>query len=167
VGMTTLALLLAIPTWQTVDSSSAMIGGAAPPFSNVGGDGQSYSLASLKGKWIVLEWYNPSCPYTRQHYDSGAMPRRQRQWTSKGVIWLSISTTARIARAAAFARSKGGAATAVLDDLEAKTAVAYQAKSTPHMFVIDPKGVLIYKGLSTTGPRAARLPTVGTSWTKG
>jgi hypothetical protein len=85
------------------------------------------------------------------------MPQRQRAWTSKGVVWLSVSTTARIERAAAFARSKGGAATALLDDLEAKTAMAYQAKTTPHMFVIDPKGVLIYKGAFDDRPETDRV----------
>lgn len=96
--MTLLALVFAIATSQSVDSSGPVVGAAAPAFPNTGADGQEYSLESLKGKWIVLEWYNPSCPYTRQHYDSGAMPRRQRQWTSKGVVWLSVSTTARVER---------------------------------------------------------------------
>ena len=152
-----IALVLAIATAQTVDSTGPTIGATAPAFSNSGANGQTYSLGSLKGKWIVLEWYNPSCPFTRRHYDSGAIPQRQRAWTSKGVVWLSVSTTARIERAAAFARSKGGAATALLDDLEAKTAMAYQAKTTPHMFVIDPKGVLIYKGAFDDRPETDRV----------
>jgi peroxiredoxin len=157
--MALLALVFAIATSQSVDSSGPVVGAAAPAFSNTGADGQEYSLESLKGKWIVLEWANPSCPYTRQAYDSGAMPRRQRQWTSKGVVWLSVSTTARVERAAAFARSKESAATAVLDDLEAKTAVAFQAKTTPHMFVIDPKGILIYKGALDDRPESGRAST--------
>ena len=152
-----IVLALAIATAQPVDSSGPTIGAAAPAFSNAGADGQTYSLESLKGKWIVLEWYSPSCPFTRHHYDSGAMPQRQRAWTSKGVVWLSVSTTARIERAAAFAGSKGGAATAILDDLEAKTARAYQAKTTPHMFVIDPKGVLIYTGAIDDRPESDRV----------
>jgi peroxiredoxin len=155
--MSLVALVLAIATAQPVGSVGPTIGVAAPAFFNVGADGQTYSLESLKGKWIVLEWYNPSCPFTRAHYDSGAMPQRQRVWTSKGVVWLSISTSARIERAAAFARSTGGAATALLDDLEAKTAMAYQAKTTPHMFVIDPKGVLIYQGAFDDRPESDRV----------
>jgi len=155
--MSLIALGLAIATAQAVDPTGPTIGATAPAFSNAGANGQTYSLESLKGKWIVLEWYNPSCPFTRRHYDSGAMPQRQRAWTSKGVVWLSVSTTARIERAAAFARSKGGAATALLDDLEAKTARAYQAKTTPHMFVIDPKGVLIYKGAFDDRPETDRV----------
>jgi peroxiredoxin len=127
-------LVLAVAGVQVVDPTGPTVGAPAPDFSNVGANGETYSLDSLRGRWIVLEWYNPSCPFTREHYDSGAMPQRQRDWTGKGVVWLSVSTTARLERAAAFARSKGGATTAMLDDLEAKTAIAYQAKTTPHMF---------------------------------
>jgi peroxiredoxin len=152
-----IALVLAIATAQAVKSTNLTTGVPAPAFSNSGANGQNYSLESLRGKWIVLEWYNPSCPFTRQHYDSGAMPQRQRAWTSKGVVWLSVSTSARVERAAAFARSKGGAATAVLDDLEGKTARAYQAKTTPHMFVIDPEGVLIYEGAFDDRPEGDRV----------
>lgn len=141
-----MALVVAIAAAQTVEPAGATIGAPAPAFSNTAANGRIYSLDSLKGQWIVLEWYNPSCPFTRRDYESGAMPQRQRVWTSKGVVWLSVSTTARIERAAAFARSKDGAATAMLDDLEARTAIAYQARTTPHMFVIDPNGVLIYRG---------------------
>ena len=149
-------LIFLVLVLQVVDSSGPTVGAPAPAFSNVDANGDTYSLDSLKGKWIVLEWYNPSCPSTRQQYDSGAMPERQRAWTSKGVVWLSVSTTARMERATAFARSKGGAATAMLDDLEAKTAMAYQAKTTPHMFVIDPQGVLIYKGAFDDRPESDR-----------
>lgn len=140
------AFVVAVAMAQSADSARPEVGTKAPAFANVGADGKTYSLEALKGRWIVLEWYNPSCPSTRRHYESGAIPQRQRAWTSKGVIWLSISTTARIERAAAFARSQRGAATALLDDLETKTALAFRAKTTPHVFVIDPKGVLIYKG---------------------
>jgi peroxiredoxin len=143
IALTTFWLTLAIA--QSAESGPA-IGAAAPAFSNKGADGRTYSLDSLQGKWVVLEWYNPSCPYTRRHYDNGALPTLQGEWTANGVVWLSVSTTARLERAAAFARLKQGAATAVLDDTEAATARAYAAKTTPHMFVIDPKGVLIYKG---------------------
>jgi hypothetical protein len=78
----------------------------------------------------------------------------QREWTAKGVVWLSVSSTARLERAAAFARSKQGAATTVLDDTGAATARAYRAKTTPHMFVIDPNGVLIYRGALDDRPDA-------------
>jgi peroxiredoxin len=151
-ALTTFWLMLAVT--QSVEASEPAIGAVAPAFSNRGADGRTYSLDSLKGKWIVLEWYNPSCPYTRGHYDDGLLPALQREWTAKGVVWLSVSTTARLERAAAFARSKQGTATTVLDDTEAATARAYGAKTTPHMFVIDPSGVLIYKGALDDRPDA-------------
>jgi peroxiredoxin len=157
VSMTALTTVwLALAVIQLTDSTGPASGAAAPAFSNRGADGRTYSLEGLKGKWIVLEWYNPSCPYTRGHYDHGSLPALQREWTGKGVVWLSVSTTARLERAAAFARSKQGAATSVLDDTEAATARAYGAKTTPHMFVIDPKGVLIYKGALDDRPEPAR-----------
>jgi peroxiredoxin len=137
---------LALALIQPSNANGPVVGATAPAFSNIGADGRTYSLAALKGKWIVLEWYNPSCPYTRRHYDNNALPTLQREWTARGVVWLSVSTTARLERAAAFARSKQGAATAVVDDMEAKMARAYRAKTTPHMFVIDPSGVLVYEG---------------------
>jgi hypothetical protein len=89
------------------------------------------------------------------------MPKLQREWTAKGVVWLSVSTTARLERAAAFARSKQGVATSVLDDTEAATARAYGTKTTPHMFVIDPKGVLIYKGALDDRPEPDTAASAG------
>jgi peroxiredoxin len=150
---------LIIGATQEANSAGPKIGATAPAFSNVDADGRTHAFDALKGKWIVLEWFNPSCPSTRQRYESGAIPRRQRDWTGKGLVWLSISTTARIERAAAFARSHGGAATAMLDDLDAKTAMPFQAKTTPHMFVIDPKGVVIYMGAFDDQPERARAST--------
>jgi peroxiredoxin len=156
-----IAFVMAVAIAQAVNSNGPATGAPAPAFSNSGANGRTYSLESLRGKWIVLEWYNPSCPFTRQHYENGGMPQRQRAWTSKGVVWLSVSTSARIERAEAFARSKGGAATAVLDDLEGKTARAYQARTTPHMFVIDPEGVLIYMGALDDRPEGDRVSAPG------
>jgi peroxiredoxin len=144
-----IALAIWLPAFVTGQPSGPpepAIGAEAPAFANAADNGQTYSRDSLRGKWVVLEWYSPSCPYARQHYESGAMPRLQREWTDKGVVWLTISSSARLEGAVAFARSKGTAATAILDDLEAKTARAYQAKATPHLFVIDPKGILVYRG---------------------
>jgi peroxiredoxin len=126
--------------------SAAQIGERAPAFSNVGADGKTYSLDTLKGKWVVLEWYNPGCPYTQKHYGSGNMPRLQREWTGKGVVWLAVSTTAPAEKALAYAKANGAMPTAILMDLQATTAKAYQAKTSPHMFVINPDGVLVYNG---------------------
>jgi peroxiredoxin len=157
--LVSLLLALSIGATQEANSAGPKVGATAPAFSNVDANGRTHTFEARKGKWVVLEWYNPSCPSTRQRYESGAIPRRQRDWTSKGVVWFSISTTARIERAAAFARSHGGAATAMLNDFDAKTAMAYQAKTTPHMFVIDPKGVVIYMGAFDDRPERERAST--------
>jgi peroxiredoxin len=127
-------------------SAAARVGERAPAFSNVGTDGKTYSLDALKGKWVVLEWYNPGCPYTQKHYGSGNIPRLQKEWTGKGVVWLTVSTSAPAEKATAYAKAANAAATAILLDLQATTAMAYAAKTSPHMFVIDPNGVLVYNG---------------------
>jgi peroxiredoxin len=128
------------------------VGRPAPGFSIAGIDGKTYSLESFRGKWVVLEWYNPSCPHTRKHYESGNLPRLQREWTTRGVVWLMVSTNVRRERAAEFVRRQHVAATAILMDPDAATARAYRARTSPHMFVIDPGGVLVYDGAMDDSP---------------
>jgi peroxiredoxin len=125
--------------------SAARVGEPAPTFTNVAADGKTYILDALKGKWVVLEWYNPGCPFTQKHYGSGNMPRLRKEWTAKGV-WLTVSTSAPAEKADAYAKASHAAATAILMDLQATTAMAYAAKTSPHMFVIDPNGTLVYNG---------------------
>lgn len=127
-------------------SAAARVGERAPTFSNVATDGKTYTLDGLKGKWVVLEWYNPGCPFTQKHYGSGNIPRLQQEWTGKGVVWLTVSTSAPAEKATAYAKAAHAAATAILLDLQATTAMAYGAKTSPHMFVINPDGVLVYNG---------------------
>lgn len=156
-----LAVLGAVLSVSSIAVSAARVGQPAPAFSNVGTDGKTYSLDSLKGKWVVLEWYNPGCPYTQKHYDSGNMPHLQREWTAKGVVWLTVSTSAPADKASAFAKAKNASPTAILMDLGATTAMAYQAKTSPHMFVINPNGVLVYNGAidDKPTPDPADVPT--------
>ena len=128
------------------------VGATAPEFSNESTDRRTYSLSAFRGKWVVLEWYNPSCPFTRRHYEGGNLPRLQREWTKRGVVWLTVSTTVRAERAAEFARRQLAAATAILMDLDGATARAYHAKTSPHVFVINPSGVLVYNGALDDSP---------------
>jgi peroxiredoxin len=128
-------------------SASARVGEPAPNFSNVDTNGRTHTLGELKGKWVVLEWHNPGCEFTQKHYNSGNMPRLQKEWTAKGVVWLTVaSPSVRADRAMSLVNAKGGAQTAVLLDADAATAKAYEAKTSPQMFVIDPKGVVVYNG---------------------
>jgi thioredoxin-related protein len=129
------------------------VGDAAPDFTGTDSNGKKISLTEFKNKYVVLEWSNPNCPFTRKHYESGNMQSLQKEWTAKGVIWLVILSAApgqedyvtageeneRLARAHA-------APTAVILDPTGKIGHEYEAKTTPHMFVIDPSGKLIYEG---------------------
>src|SRR5207249_348533 len=126
---------------------AAKVGEPAPKFSNVDTTGKTIALDNLKGRWVVLEWHNPRCEFTQKHYDSGNMPKLQKEWTAKGVVWLTVvSPGVPTDHVDAYLKSKGGVPTAVLLDTAAATAMAYSAKTSPQMFVIDPKGTLVYNG---------------------
>lgn len=134
-------------------AAQATVGQAAPAFSATDTAGKSVSLADFKGKYVVLEWTNPGCPFVQKHYDSGNMQSTQKEATAKGAVWLSVNTTAKdasdyMAPAAlqGWMKSKNGAPTATLMDADGKVGRAYGARTTPHMYVIDPAGKLIYAG---------------------
>jgi AhpC/TSA family len=102
---------------------------------------------------VVLEWTNRGCPYTQKHYNSGNMQRLQREWTSRGVIWLTVISSApgkqgyvKAAEENAYVKQVNAAPTAVLLDPTGVLGHLYDAKTTPHMFIIDTKGILIYNG---------------------
>jgi hypothetical protein len=133
--------------------AAAEIGKAAPTFSLPGADGAEHSLESYRGKFIVLEWLNHGCPYVRKHYDSGNMQRLQKDLAEKGVVWLSIISSApgkqghsTPEQARADIAAKDAKPAAVLLDEAGTVGRLYGAATTPHMFVIDPSGVLIYLG---------------------
>jgi alkyl hydroperoxide reductase subunit AhpC len=129
------------------------IGKPAPDFTLQSSQGKPVTLSSFQGKYVVLEWTNPDCPFVHKHYDSGNMQRLQRTYTEKGVIWLAINsaaegkegyTTAQQAEEKRVAQKSQ--ATAILLDPQGKVGKLYQAKTTPHMFVINPVGKVIYMG---------------------
>jgi peroxiredoxin len=131
----------------------AIVGQPAPAFTLTDSHGKARSLADFKGKVVVLEWWNHECPFVGKHYGSGNMQRLQKEWTAKGVVWLTVSSSAPGkqghvdgAKADALMSEKGGASTAVLLDHDGKAGKAYGAKTTPHLFVIDGKGTLVYVG---------------------
>ena len=126
---------------------------AAPSFSLPGADGKTYSLDDFKGKYVVLEWTNHQCPFVVKHYGSGNMQALQREYTGKGVVWLSIVSSAPgkeghvdAAMAQKLTQDRNASPTAVLLDPDGKIGRLYGAKTTPHMFVINPNGVVIYAG---------------------
>ena len=132
---------------------AAKVGESAPDFTATDSNGSSHTLSAYRGKFVVLEWHNQGCPYTRKHYDSGNMQRLQKQGTSQGVVWLTVISSApgrqgyvTAAEENAYAKRMNAAPTAVLLDANGNLGHLYGAKTTPHMFIIDPKGTLIYNG---------------------
>lgn len=134
-------------------SDGAVVGQPAPEFSATDTHGTVQALSSLKGKFVVLEWLNPECPFVRKHYDSQNMQRLQRATTQRGVIWLSIDSSAPGKQghltpeaANAFVSQRQAAPTAVLLDPQGVIGRQYDARATPHLCIINPDGVLIYAG---------------------
>ena len=139
----------------------AKIGSAAPAFSLRDAEGRTHELASYKGQFVVLEWFNDGCPFVKKHYQSGNMQRLQKELAEKGVVWLSISSSARGKEGyltSDSARQRVAEwnmqSTKLLLDSDATVARLYGAKSTPHMFVIDKEGLLIYHGAIDNKPTA-------------
>ena len=132
---------------------SPEIGRPAPAFRLPDTRGAQHSLAQYRGRWVVLEWSNYGCPYVNKHYSSGNIPRQQQKWRDRGVVWLAVMSSApgeqgHFAPAAMNAESQrmGGNASAVLLDPAGTVGRTYDARTTPHMFVINPQGTLVYMG---------------------
>ena len=129
------------------------VGSAAPDFSAPDANGKTQSLSEYKGKYVVLEWFNPECPFVKKHYGGGNMQKQQADASAAGVIWLTINSSAagkqgdvNAAEANAYIAKVGGKQTAYLLDTSGKVGHLYGAKTTPHMYVIDKAGVLRYMG---------------------
>ncbi len=145
-----LALLTAgIPAWAAVEN-----GQPAPDFTLTDTNGKSHTLLEHKGKFVVLEWFNPDCPFVKKHYqNSGNMPALQKRNTDNDVVWLSINSSAEGKEGSysaddtnKWAEMNKAKPTALLLDGDGKVGKLYGAKTTPHMFVINPAGILIYQG---------------------
>ena len=132
---------------------AAAVGQPAPAFSVANTDGKTVSLADFKGKHVVLEWVNPGCPFVQKHYKPGNMQGLQKDYAAKGVVWLTISSTApdasdykKPADLAGWMKSSNAAAMHTLMDDDGKVGKAYGARTTPHMYIINPAGTLVYAG---------------------
>lgn len=132
---------------------AATVGSAAPAFAGKDSQGKTESLEQYRGKYVVLEWTNRSCPFTKKHYDSGNMQALQQEWTAKGVAWLTVLSSApgeegyltATQENAQMEKVHAHPTSAILDP-SGEIGRLYGAKTTPHMFVIDPQGKLIYAG---------------------
>src|SRR5438270_9850838 len=143
------------------------VGSAAPEFSAPDANGKTQSLSEYKGKYVVLEWFNPECPFVKKHYGGGNMQKLQGEFTGKGVVWLTIDSNApgtegnlTAEQAQKVMDSWKTKQTALLLDPESKVAKLYGATNTPNMVVMNPAGKIVYEGASdtTASPNAAHIP---------
>jgi hypothetical protein len=158
---TVAAVALLFIAAATAAASTATVGQPAPAFSATDVNGKAVSLGDFKGKHVVLEWVNPGCPFVVKHYGSGNLPGTQKQATGQGVVWLAVNSTApehgdylKPGELAAWMQSQKAAATHTLMDESGRIGRAYGARTTPHMYVIDPKGTLVYAGAIDSKPTA-------------
>jgi AhpC/TSA family protein len=134
-------------------AAGSFAGTSAPDFTLTDTGGKAVKLSDFRGKYVVLEWTNPECPFVRKHYSSGNMQGLQREWGARDVVWLTVNSTNQSsyeyktpAQMGAWMQAKSAAPTAALVDGSSAAARAYGAKTTPHMFVVDPGGSVIYDG---------------------
>jgi peroxiredoxin len=163
-----LTILASLATTTLLALDSPPVGNNAPDFSLTDAKGQIHSLSQYKGKYVVLEWFNPECPFVKKHYGSGNMQKLQEEYTSKGVVWLTIDSNAPGSegnmtpeQAEKVTTAWKTHQTALLLDPEGKAGRAYGAKNTPNMVVISPEGKIAYEGAidSKATPNPADIPS--------
>lgn len=144
-----LPLLLAAAGAQ----AAATVGQPAPEITLKDTTGKTVRLSDFKGKHVVLEWTNPGCPFVRKHYDSGNMPATQKDAAGKDVVWLAVNSTEKAsgdylepAKLSGWLKERQSVPTAILMDEEGTAGRAYGARTTPHMYIVNPQGQLIYAG---------------------
>jgi hypothetical protein len=160
--------LVAATFIQHAHAATAAVGQAAPEFSAVDTTGKTHRLSDYKGKLVVLEWTNPGCPFVQKHY-SGNMQGLQKEFAGKGVVWLSINSTEADSgdylapgKLAGWMGSKQAAAAATLMDESGRIGQLYGAKTTPHMYIVNPQGQLVYAGAIDSIP-SARVDDIKTA----
>jgi peroxiredoxin len=157
------SLMIPSPAW-----AAPKVGVAAPPFTVSATSGKAVSLADQRGKTVVLEWTNHDCPYVRKHYETGNMQALQKEATGQGVVWLTLISSApgtqgfvSAGQADELTATRQAAPTAVLLDPTGTVGKMYGATNTPHMYVIDKGGTLMYAGAIDDRPTARRSDVPG------
>jgi peroxiredoxin len=158
------ALLSAVALWSLPAPAAAVavVGQPAPAFTATDVGGRQVSLADFKGRHVVLEWVNPGCPDVRKHYGARNMQATQQSAVGAGgVAWLAVNSTTpdhgdylSPPQMARWMQEQGGAPTATLMDEDGSVGRAYGARTTPHLFVVDPRGTLVYAGAIDDRPSA-------------
>ena len=148
-----LGVIACLASTSLFAADSPAVGSKAPDFAVTDSNGKSQSISQYKGKYVVLEWFNPGCPFVKKHYGSGNMQSLQKKYGSKGVVWLTINSTSpdssnyrSPAQSQQIARDWSINSAAFMLDPDGKVGQAYGARTTPHMWVIDPQGKVIYSG---------------------
>jgi hypothetical protein len=125
----------------------------APSFYGLTSEGSTLNLAALKDKIVVLEWTNNECPFVKKHYESGNIPQLQKEAAAKGVVWLQVISSAKDKQgyvdgptAIKLNESRGAKPAYTILDPEGKIGRLYDAQTSPHLFIINTQGVLVYKG---------------------
>lgn len=155
------ASLLLINAASSDDRSGAVIGEKAPDFSVADAHGVTHSLSDFEGQYVILEWLNHGCPFVRKHYDGNNMQELQKRYTEKGVVWLSVVSSApgtqgymEPEETLQTAEEKGAVPTAILLDSDGTMGRAYDARVTPQMYIINPEGILEFNGAIDDRPTA-------------
>ena len=161
-------ILASLATTTLLALDSPPVGSAAPDFSLTDAKGKTHSLSQYKGKYVVLEWFNPECPFVKKHYGSSNMQKLQKEYTNKGIVWLSVDSSAPGTegnltpdQAEKITGEWKTKSTALLLDQDGKVGQAYGAKNTPHMVVINPEGKIVYEGAidSKATPNPGDIPS--------
>lgn len=157
------AAILCATLFASAAAAEIQPGKPAPDFTGTDATGKQHTLSSLKGKVVVLEWINEGCPYVNKHYGTSNMQTLQKDATGQGVVWLAVASSAKGEQghwtgpqASKWMADKKAVASAVLLDDEGKIGRLYDAKTTPHMYVIDKDGMLAYAGAIDDKPTASR-----------
>jgi peroxiredoxin len=157
----------------TLPSQAVEVGAQAPDFTLKSVEGKDVKLSDYKGKVVVLEFYNMGCPFVKKHYKNGDMQALQTEYTGKDVVWLAINSTNPDHKdylspdeAKKEVAEHKIAATAMLQDLEGTVGKSYEAKTTPHMYVIDASGKVVYQGAIDDAPDAKSDPKAAKNYVR-
>lgn len=146
-------LLSLLASFSLTTYAGVEVGKTAPDFTGVDSNGKQHSLSQYKGKTVVLEWTNHDCPYVKKHYNSGNMQKLQKDATGNDIVWLSIISSrpgkqghVSGKQANQLSQSRNASPTAVVLDESSEIGLLYGAKTTPHMYIVDKSGQLVYMG---------------------
>jgi peroxiredoxin len=147
------AVLLMLPAHGGANAAEVQVGKPAPGFTFTDIEGTTAKLSDFRGKYVVIEWFNHGCPFVGKHYKSDKMQNLQRTYTEAGVVWIAVNSTndgtdnyRDAAMSVKEAEANGTSATYIVLDPSGKIGKLYGAKTTPHVFIVDPRGDVIYMG---------------------